>query len=776
MAHKASQFETLKNTILQDPHSLFFGDTGQIISSMNQHERYALCLFYVDQNIPIIAKHLKYYQLSEEFRCDLADYMAINRPELLLPSVMNLQLDNAQRFEIAHQAALSHPEYLFEPNDLRQFQLTNPQNLQISSLYKNQNALNWILASFVAADECNKPQVLLKAFAQTPIDALNAMKYLSINHFNGLEQFQLAQAMIHMQPPGFKQCLHQFQLWKLSQDQRMQLVDACFQTDQLDTLIYGIDQFFLPQSQRYQVLERLLPRVMADNMQFPERTVEAFQLEPEQLYSIFAQTLFGQKSQIAEAKGFMSAKSFEQISTFLGVFSGLKQPIYDAQVQTALLDLVQPLLTWGVHYQRHQILQNLDKTFHEASASEQAIFFDLLVQFKKQAALGFVALWPVLKNQLTSDDSDWLLPHFGQKDIKAWQRMSEVIQMVVELYAFNDSSFDQYQLIKGLCQTQIEKYQQASHEKAPKKQQLDDFIQQLQLVKILLKASHQPGLFNKNALLKPDVDLAYLFRCVFLKRAVLLDILGAAQSIELVDQRPELAKALLYFVTSQDQTQSRDPVVAQVARALFSTHCDFTSLRYSPKNNEHLRQLKAINPFTFDRWCNAGFDWIGKNQWLDGGHQIHLSDQAEDLFLSGTRVQGSCMNTYGLSEYNIALPTYVLDGKIQMIAVKNDQGELMARQIIRLLVEHVDSEPKLALHAEPIYSKSGVDVDQLKPQMQAFFQAYANHLEVPWYNQEDRRTSRPLTAFGNHLAVEYVDAVGGMVRGGRYKINAPELS
>jgi hypothetical protein len=76
------------------------------------------------------------------------------------------------------------------------------------------------------------------------------------------------------------------------------------------------------------------------------------------------------------------------------------------------------------------------------------------------------------------------------------------------------------------------------------------------------------------------------------------------------------------------------------------------------------------------------------------------SDDWQDLFLCGTDVLGSCQRVDGTPTFTCALMGYVLDGKTRILAIKDVSGTIVARSIIKILVNK-SKEPVLFL--EPLY-------------------------------------------------------------------------
>ncbi|MBA3602992.1 MAG: hypothetical protein H0W50_04985 [Parachlamydiaceae bacterium] len=106
------------------------------------------------------------------------------------------------------------------------------------------------------------------------------------------------------------------------------------------------------------------------------------------------------------------------------------------------------------------------------------------------------------------------------------------------------------------------------------------------------------------------------------------------------------------------------------------------------------------------------------------GFSIVDSDHYEDLFLSGTEVEGSCQAVDGSPTLNKCLMGYVFDGKNRLLAIKNKEGKIIARQIFRILWN--GKEPVLFL--EGVYPRL-VD-PKLKLAIEAFAKQRAKALDL----------------------------------------------
>lgn len=94
---------------------------------------------------------------------------------------------------------------------------------------------------------------------------------------------------------------------------------------------------------------------------------------------------------------------------------------------------------------------------------------------------------------------------------------------------------------------------------------------------------------------------------------------------------------------------------------------------------------------------------------LDQSYTIEDSDQWDDLLLSGTEIQGSCLNIHIPTLFAEALLPYLVDGKNRMALIKNSSGKIVARRVLRL-VSHGKNP---VLFQERTYVNPGVPQEAL---------------------------------------------------------------
>ncbi|MCF7806534.1 MAG: hypothetical protein K9M13_02690, partial [Simkaniaceae bacterium] len=146
--------------------------------------------------------------------------------------------------------------------------------------------------------------------------------------------------------------------------------------------------------------------------------------------------------------------------------------------------------------------------------------------------------------------------------------------------------------------------------------------------------------------------------------------------------------------------------------------------------------------------------------------RIKDTDDPQDLFLSGTLVQGSCQRIDGDPGLNKCLMGYCLDGKIRMLALKDLNGKLKARAIVKLLIDH---RKRPALYLERVYP---ADDPAIRKAFQEVLKEKAKAMGSKLY---EGRGGEVLTSHGNRAPYEYEDGGVG-ISNGTYSIYAEEVA
>ena len=160
------------------------------------------------------------------------------------------------------------------------------------------------------------------------------------------------------------------------------------------------------------------------------------------------------------------------------------------------------------------------------------------------------------------------------------------------------------------------------------------------------------------------------------------------------------------------------------------------------------------------------------------GYEILDTDHPNDLLLLGTEVAGSCQRVDGSADLNKGLLAYLLDGKHRAIVIVSPSGEIVARSLLRLLLD--EKTGQAILFQEVVYPKN--TTTDLRKALQDMAIKRAEILNVPLVASESTQGKKDnypnaLISKGGPAPFEYVDAVAGNQPNCRYTIPAsyPEI-
>ena len=153
---------------------------------------------------------------------------------------------------------------------------------------------------------------------------------------------------------------------------------------------------------------------------------------------------------------------------------------------------------------------------------------------------------------------------------------------------------------------------------------------------------------------------------------------------------------------------------------------------------------------------------------------IEDTDAWEDLFLIGTEVKNSCQRINGDPHLNKALLAYLNDGKNKAIIVRDDEGKILARVFLRILL---DDNNQPVLFMERLYTRyedSNLEKHILKGCINK-----AKIMRMPllgsktWSKKVLEISVWPhkLHSFGGPASFEYVDELGGIHNNGKFSID-----
>ncbi len=155
---------------------------------------------------------------------------------------------------------------------------------------------------------------------------------------------------------------------------------------------------------------------------------------------------------------------------------------------------------------------------------------------------------------------------------------------------------------------------------------------------------------------------------------------------------------------------------------------------------------------------------------------IEDTDHYIDLFLSGTEVGGSCLRISGDPSFNKCLMAYVFDGKNRLLAVKDKDGKIIARSLLRILWDEKEKKPILFMEriyptlVDPKLDQGLVDF--------AVKRAKKMHLTLLMQDPTKPEYTNPIFSFGSldFIHHEYSDAVTtSRVTNGKFTIDSSNI-
>ncbi|MFT5319519.1 MAG: hypothetical protein ACI8RA_002797, partial [Chlamydiales bacterium] len=125
-----------------------------------------------------------------------------------------------------------------------------------------------------------------------------------------------------------------------------------------------------------------------------------------------------------------------------------------------------------------------------------------------------------------------------------------------------------------------------------------------------------------------------------------------------------------------------------------------------------------------------------------------------DMLYTNTDTQGSCLNAAGHSECTKCVLDFLLDGKNQLVAVKDSSGTVQGWSTLRILWDQVDNRP--ALFLEPFYTNDRSLIPAIKKMAINFSQQLG--LPLLAHCDGDRAAACHLVSFSSRSPFVYADS------------------
>jgi len=201
--------------------------------------------------------------------------------------------------------------------------------------------------------------------------------------------------------------------------------------------------------------------------------------------------------------------------------------------------------------------------------------------------------------------------------------------------------------------------------------------------------------------------------------------------------------------------------MTETIRTFISSVIKDTFILERNQNNSHRKYLTPKELATWEE--KEGF--ILNLSDSDTSFDCLESDNYQDLFLCGTEILGSCLHVAGSGDFNSCLMGYVLDGKISLLAIKNKEGSIIARAVLKLLI---DANGKPALLMNKIYP----DLTFKEPLLK-MAKIKAEKMQIPLYSIYPNKNLAILTSIKCFAPFEYEDGNvldGSKVTNGKFEV------
>lgn len=242
-----------------------------------------------------------------------------------------------------------------------------------------------------------------------------------------------------------------------------------------------------------------------------------------------------------------------------------------------------------------------------------------------------------------------------------------------------------------------------------------------------------------------------------------LDPLFAQKFNETFGKNLKVVAALITYAARLQKLSSYDKKVVLDFLGKFIQEVMNGTYKVERYNEEHSPHLKAV----FEKVKGLKEAWSKTVEVPLSYNDIELekeyknwklvrTDDFSDLFMCGTVVKGSCQNVNGNILFTKALLAYPMEGKNQLLAIKDSDGNIICRTIFRIMINKATGLP--VLYQEVFYT------NHVDPRFGIFLEKFAEdqakELQLPLLKGSGG--GNHLESLGGRSPYEYVDAAGGV--------------
>ncbi len=291
------------------------------------------------------------------------------------------------------------------------------------------------------------------------------------------------------------------------------------------------------------------------------------------------------------------------------------------------------------------------------------------------------------------------------------------------------------------------------------------------------------GQSDSMLLVKSQEDLLSLFQSVVMTRFCIDDVPDITRKYAETIGKLRKSDAFEYYCSRLVFNPAAKEYIAMLIKGI--TTNTFFDLRYS---DPHLAIALKEQPDILNGWRKGKVEdlqsFIRRQGQSDEStnkefnrYTIADTDNLNDLLLSGTEVDKSCLHLMKDSIYSIGLLGLTLNGKNRLLTINKPNGEIVARMIFRMMFDSTKKVP--VLHIDRLYTHSSISRSNAQQWLVAFAKERATELGpslagAKEYGQEQYNGT--LLSLGGISPFEYADGGDvGLTKNGRYSINESKI-
>ena len=226
---------------------------------------------------------------------------------------------------------------------------------------------------------------------------------------------------------------------------------------------------------------------------------------------------------------------------------------------------------------------------------------------------------------------------------------------------------------------------------------------------------------------------------------------------------------ILYSTLSQLSKNERESAITgltqYVAHTLSSAE-DLHKFRHDTEGSTHLNRCYQIQNTLKDLWETCNFSPLADDDPRYANYTIGEAHSPCDLLMSSQEVLKSCLHPAGRPHKVKGFLAILLDGKIHPVVIKAPSGKIVARMLLKLLINETDES--LALMIDTVYTNSHhqEEVYFFEKKIKEYSKQKALKLDIPLISSEKSDSEcgtsiGPLISLKGPSPFEHVNAFEG---------------